>query len=48
MDVAFWKRFGPDKSMVQSGLSLMSVQTWFAIQNTERAYLSHPTEGAVT
>ena len=33
-DVAFWKRFGPDKRMVQSGLSLMSVRTWSAIRNT--------------
>jgi len=35
VDVAFWKRFGPDKSMVQSGLSLMSIRTWSAIRNTE-------------
>ena len=33
-DVAFWKRFGRDKSMVQSGLSPMSLWTWSAIRNT--------------
>jgi len=43
-DVAFWKRFGPDKSMVQSGPSLMSVRTWSAIQNTDSG---HPVVGNI-